>query len=247
MVSHTRLPLLCSVGEYLQELPRHFSSDTAVAQNSAFLRALAADEAPERLIHEILADREALSRIASRSYRHANGFDKILLFDSRQAGAYRLSIHHWYSAHGESPSKDEPIHNHRFSFWSHIFRGTMSASVYTECDCAEEGSAFLPRYRYLPTSTGNVHTCKYDREACVKRVASTTYSTGDVYYLNYKILHRVHAPGYGQRLCTFVLRGPREQEYAETYNLSYPRDVVAYSTPVMHADELGAVLTRILG
>jgi len=240
------MTLLSSVEMQLQSLPVDVSTDAAVAKNTIFLKELAAREAPRRIIEEILVNRDLISLIASRSYQHANNFHKILLSDSRQPGGYRLSIHHWYSVRGEPAPSDEPIHNHRFSFWSHIFRGTMSASVYVESDRAGDGSALFPRYRYLPANTGNVHVCKYDGQARLSEVESVTYSSGDVYYLNYQILHRVHRPGYDQMLCTLVLRGPREREYAETYNSSYPRDGVAYNTPPMNPDQLRAILTRIL-
>lgn len=247
MLRSTATQLLTYMEQALQRLPRDVSTEAAVEENTAFLTALAKIDGPKRLIEEVLRDREALSRVASASYRHANGFHKILLLGKTHSAAYRLSIHHWYRACDESSAVDEPIHNHRFSFWSHIVRGTMRASFYTECNNSEEGGTILPRYRYLPMSTGNIHTCKYDGNARLKQSDSKTYLTGEVYYLNYMILHRVHAPENGERVCTLVLRGPRERDYAETYNTSYAREGIDYNTPVMQPDELGVVLMRILG
>jgi len=91
----TPSPLLSFVETQLQSLPGDVSTDAAIAKNTAFLRVLAANEAPRRLIEEILANSDLRSRIASRSYRHANNFDKILLLDNGQPDGYRLSIHHW--------------------------------------------------------------------------------------------------------------------------------------------------------
>ncbi len=122
----------------------------------------------------------------------------------------------------------------------------MLASTYAAVDETVEGCYVLPKYKYIPKSTGNIHMCEYHGESRLTKVGSMTYSCGDVYYLNYNTLHRVHAPGRGEQLSTFVLRGPREREFADTYNTAYPRSGVAYNTQVMAADHLRAVLTTIL-
>lgn len=238
--------LLNSVEARLKSLTRDISNEAALAQNFAFMQELAAEEAPRRLIAEVLANDTLLSQIACRSYKHANNFEKILLFESCEPDQYRMSIHRWHSADDEPVPKDEPVHNHRFSFWSHIFCGTMPASIYAQTDDTADEIDLFPKYKYLPARTGNIHACEYQGEVRLKKLHSVTYTCGDVYYLNYDVLHRVHAAGRERELCTLVLRGPRQREYAETYNTSYPRGQVAYNTPVMKPDHLRTVLASIL-
>jgi hypothetical protein len=241
-----RSTLLGSLAARLKALPRDVSNEAAVAHNLSFMEELAAWDAPRRLVEEVLGDDGLLSLIATRSYEHANHFYKILLVSSDEPHAYRLSIHRWHLGFDDPLPGEEPVHNHRFSFWSNIFRGRMSASTYAEVDGVAQECDVLPKYRYLPTSTGNVHVCQYQGESRLKKVASKTYSAGDVYYLHYNTLHRVHAPGRGEQLCTLVLRGPRERKFADTYNVSYPRSGVAYNTPVMTTDQMRTVLAAIL-
>jgi len=48
-------------------------------------------------------------------------------------------------------------------------------------------------------------------------------------------------------ICTFVLRGPRERDYTNTYNTFYPDRDTDSSVPMMEPDQLKEKLLTILG
>ena len=77
--------------------------------------------APARLVRAVLDDDELLRRAAYASYRHANGFDKLVLASSPEGHSIKLDV--WW-AHLSRGLED--IHNHRCSFSSHLLIGELT-------------------------------------------------------------------------------------------------------------------------
>src|SRR4051794_30325310 len=77
----------------------------------------------DRLVAELLSSDAELDRIAHRSYRHLNFFDKIVLAESSSTG-YRLTLHLWSPPFPEDTRADRRIHSHRFAFASTVVIGS---------------------------------------------------------------------------------------------------------------------------
>ena len=231
-----------TVKQQLSELPRDTRSPAVVEENLAYLRSLVSENVPTRLIQEVLDNEELIEIISARSYRHVNHFDKIVLVDGDPLN-YRLTLHYWPGAYDSRVLEQELIHNHRFSFWSHIFRGTLRMENYAEVATNGGGQQKLRRYVYRPTAVGNIHSCEFDGEAILEKKNDAAYPQGECYYLHYMSTHRVMLPEGNTRICTMVIRGPREREFTHTYNTFYPERGMESSVPNMEPD----VLTRKLG
>src|SRR4051794_39998809 len=65
---------------------------------------------------------EDLARLASLSYSHPNGFDKLVLFC---ASGYKLALHAWNVTHVCPAEEGGDIHDHRWAFASAVLSGTM--------------------------------------------------------------------------------------------------------------------------
>lgn len=235
-----------TVKQQLAELPRD-TKDPAVAENNlAYLENLVQQGVPTLIIREILADQELLETISGRSYRHVNHFDKIVVVDSKDPNGYRLTLHYWPGSYESHVMKQELIHNHRFSFWSHIFRGTLHMEFFGETSVDDPEHQMLRRYVYRPTTVGNIHSCEFDGETRLERKGESAYPQGSCYYLHYLETHRVTLPEGRGRICTMVIRGPREREFTNTYNTFYPERGMDSNVPNMEPATLERKLKEIL-
>lgn len=235
-----------AVSKRLARLSRDTGDESVVAGNLACLREFVADDVPTRVIQEVLDSPELLRIVSRRSYQHVNHFDKIVLVDPGDPMGYRLTLHYWPGGYDSKVMQQELIHNHRFSFWSHIYRGTLRMENFAEGDLSEEGGHLLRRYIYRPTTVGNIHSCEFDCEARLQKQSVSEYAQGECYYLHYKSTHRVVLPEGSDRICTMVIRGPRERDYTNTYNTFYPERGMESSVPTMQTDMLERKLNEIL-
>ncbi|MBP9682893.1 MAG: hypothetical protein KBD76_15950, partial [Bacteriovorax sp.] len=132
-MAHAGQKILENIEKEVKNLSRDVHNQSIVNKNLDYIKNLAQKKIPEQLIKEILVDEKALETIAKRSYEHVNHFDKIVLIDNDPSG-FRLTLHSWNCNYGKEIPDEELIHNHRFSFWSHIFRGKLVAENFAEAE-----------------------------------------------------------------------------------------------------------------
>ncbi|MFF9205407.1 hypothetical protein ACF1AE_27030 [Streptomyces sp. NPDC014986] len=221
--------------------------------NLSLVRRLGTPSCMADLLAGYLADEESLRRIADRSYRHVNHFDKIVLVDSGDPRGYRLTLHAWCPPYSEQELRDELIHDHRFSFWSTILTGRLTSENFARP--REGDSADAPRgpvtafrqYRYSPEKTGVSTQANFYRfvdEAALEMTGETVEERGNAYHLEYQRIHRVVLPRESMT-CTLVLRGPRERDFSNVYNTSYPSTDTQSANVMFTVDELAGKLRRL--
>lgn len=249
----TALPALTTTtatGTALQSLQAAVNAQpdtgrTLVADNLEFVTALAQPSDFVRRLREILADEAALALVAGRSYRHVNHFDKIVLVDSGDPGAYRLTLHLWDPPYTEAEICDELIHDHRFSFWSNILTGELVSENFEQ---ATHGDAIhFRQYRYVPEKRGiaterNFYECV--GPAPLRRTQPSRERSGESYYLYYERIHRVVIPTE-HMTCTVVLRGPRQRNHSNVYNTVYPDQDLRTENSMFSVPELAARLSKL--
>lgn len=221
---------------------------TAPGQREANLNLIGRLARPEQtlsILDDVLEDDDALSRIANRSYRHVNHFEKIVLVDSGRLTDYRLTLHLWLPPYSAEEHDDEMIHDHRFSFWSAILAGTLESVNF---ETAADGQPFR-RYRYRPvkqeeSTVQNSYDFDGDCPLAVQERLKET--AGGRYYLNYQQIHRVLLPFY-EVTCTLVLRGPRERDFSTVYNTSYPAQDLDMVNAMFGSDKLAGMLNTLRG
>jgi hypothetical protein len=104
------------------DLLRDFAAGRAP---QAALQPLAERRSIRDMLGAVVEDRAWLLEVADRSYRHALGFDKVILVSALPAGQLRLHV--WWP---ETERIPEHAHNHRFSFASCVVAGRMRNTVY---------------------------------------------------------------------------------------------------------------------
>lgn len=231
----------------ISQLSRYVHESEIIQSHLSYIKNLVHRDIPTQLIKEILNNNELLEIIARRSYEHVNHFNKIVLIDNLNIKGFRLTLHSWSCHYDDKTLEQELIHNHRFSFWSHIYRGTLLSENFKEASSFSIEKKAFRKYIYRPSQTGNIHTCEFDKEVQLTKLDNHIFEQGQSYYLNFDITHRVLLPQRHQNLCTFVLRGPRERDYTNTYNTFYPDQGIKSDTPMMSPEQLKKILITILG
>jgi hypothetical protein len=206
----------------LASLPIDRSDDT-VRSSLEFVHALGSSAALPALLREVLADDRLLASIAQRSYQHTNHFDKIVLVDPGTQLGHRLTLHLWNPPYSDAEAEDEQIHDHRFSFWSHVVAGTLTSQNFVR---DATGTPF-GEYQYIPEKLNSVATVGnfYVNVGDSPLLATDRprIEAGTSYDLTYDRIHRVILP-HDDLTCTLVLRGPRQKNYASVFSNSVKYD-----------------------
>lgn len=103
-----------------------------------------------KILDAIIQDRAALEEIASRSYRHTLGFEKVVILDpgitlenGNKGYGYQLRLHIWQPENGTSLPMLESMHEHSFDFISHLLTGKMENHCYAIAQLADEDESLL--------------------------------------------------------------------------------------------------------
>ena len=88
------------------------------------LRLLASNGLKESLL-ALMDCPDCLDNIAARSYRHGNGFWKLVL---SQSSTHKLRLHIWFPG----TDAEENAHDHRWHFASTIVDGTLTSEIWQE-------------------------------------------------------------------------------------------------------------------
>jgi hypothetical protein len=124
-------------------------------------------------LHGLLQEERALAAVAARSYKHANGFTKIVLL---QSSWYKVRLHIWW------PEVDaaEHIHEHRWWFASTIVSGTMTSETWKEGTSALarefQEYIYIARDDYMPPRVIPIGHTKLVQEKRTRRRAGNAYT-----------------------------------------------------------------------
>lgn len=198
------------------------------------------------LIENIINDPSSLKEVASRSYKHVNHFDKIVLVDGLNKATYRLTFHFWLPPFTSEQVEDELIHDHRFCFWSKVIIGRLHSENF---EIVKDGKSNYKSYRYFPDTSGN-NTINdfYELVEHVSLVKSSDECNrqNDIYYLGGAKIHRVNIDMH-RPCCTMVLRGPRINDFAVVYSDVYPTQNLNITNKMFTPEEMEFKLEKILG
>lgn len=219
------------------------SSIKTIELNLAFISEIAKPSCILAILAETMNDTSMLTAVASRSYRHVNHFDKIVLLDSAQQQGYRLTLHLWIPPYTEKELNDELIHDHRFSFWSSVLTGNLVSENFSR---SEVGTMFQ-QYQYVPEKRGlstMANFYQFIGPAALARAEPSWKSPGESYYLSYERIHRVLLPR-ASVTCTLVLRGPRQRNHSNVYNTTYPTTNTQMENMMFSEDQVRERLSKL--
>lgn len=151
------------------------------------------------LLDFLRADDAMLAVVAGRSYRHRNGFDKIVLA-APSASPLKLVLHVWP---GGGLTSSDNIHDHRWDFSSVIICGALQLEFYEQ----DAGGKSYSVMRYRPLAETGSFELRPDGTARVSSCASVTMTKGSTYRWTCDRLHRAWGLP-GQVTATLLVQGP---------------------------------------
>ena len=166
------------------------------------------------LLSALLSDRNRLPIIASQSYAHSNGFDKIALISSINP-EYKLRLHIWWpgSEHQDNIPV-ELIHDHRWHFLSTVLLGSLRMEVFQHA----EQAPLKFQYRYSPRDP---HKQSYSMELVGRVPLTSGFKTrlvrGSTYSLDPGTYHRVIYDG-DEVSATAFLRWGATKDVADVFS-----------------------------
>ncbi|HSS48756.1 MAG TPA: hypothetical protein VLX28_07410, partial [Thermoanaerobaculia bacterium] len=136
-----------------------------------------------RLLQAVLLEPAALREVASRSYRHPNGYDKIVLCSTSEIIVpYEARLHIWWS---DTERPDTPIHDHGWDFASMVLSGRL------ECQEYEVGEGGLPMYKCsCSRSAKNIYELRYAGIDEIRPTRKYSILPHSPYFLEATTLHR---------------------------------------------------------
>jgi hypothetical protein len=158
------------------------------------------------LLDDVIADGNAVARVARQSYFHENGFLKIVLQRGQDGRALRL---HLWSGREESRGT---IHNHCWDFTSHILVGALGFEEYVA-----DATAALRRYHFQYTRSEDLRSgVRPCGQGALRLVREGQRHATDAYHMEAPTLHRTWGVT-GEPTVSVIVQGPRRQPYADVY------------------------------
>ena len=170
-----------------------------------------------------------LQSIARRSYRHGNGFLKIVLLEN----GYKLRLHIWLPG---TPC-EENVHDHRWSFASTVLCGSLRSELFAYL--GEDPAGEFREFRYEQRQAKPVGRAR------LLRLSTEVYRAGDAYCLPREVLHRI--AHHGENLvATLMCSAPQGEAGCRLLSDREERAPATLNHP-LDTDELRAALAVLRG
>lgn len=168
---------------------------------------------------------------ANQSYRHENGFIKLIAFCT-PCNAFRLRVHIWPLT-SEYNIERLNVHNHRYSFISLIARGEIDDYSWLPSAFGTEFNRFL----YKPRDESGCYFHEHEGKAMLRIDQMRRYSRGHLYSLDSSELHCT-APVGSVRPVTFFVEDRRAlRTHATTYSRHQKPDEKRVYTPAVSIEQ----------
>lgn len=155
-----------------------------------------------QLLQGILHNPQLLQQVSQRSYQHGNGFLKVVLLDR----GYKLRLHIWFAGQG----CEENIHDHRWSFASHILTGTLRSEIWRDVNAADAHSLSTEEFQYHAANAHHPAQKIKLADCLLQRESELAYRAGQSYVMPEQKLHRIINPG-DQLVATIMCTAPTKQ------------------------------------
>ena len=147
--------------------------------------------------------------VASRSYFHYNGFDKIVLL-SPESLAYKLRLHIWWPS---DKAHIENVHNHDWDFGSFMLAGSY---IFQEFQQSSNGLE-LYHYRYTPPNEKAFYSMEFVGTKKLSCTFEANLLKGTFYTLSHYVYHCVVSDPT-KLTATLMLHGPKKNSNVEVFS-----------------------------
>ena len=188
------------------------------------------------LIKDILQDDLLCKQIASRSYFHYNGFDKIIIHESVMC---KLRLHIWWASNVEYK---ENIHDHRWNFASWIVKGEYINEIYRE---DKDWGELYREYYYKPKKEKQNYALEFVGLTQLRKESIEKLEEGKISLCNIGNLHKV-TPLMGINTVTLFLQSSSILPFARVLNTENIIDSDNIQAISMKADYLSNQLNKLI-
>ena len=127
------------------------------------------------------------------SYRHDNGYDKIVLFQDKET-FMKMRLHIWYPSLIPNVSRPrQNVHNHRWDFSSVVLLGYVDHITYRFAEPTEEGEEFF-HYRYYARGSKEHYDLEERAKSKLVCIGTERFEKSMLYSVTNSTLHRVDVP-----------------------------------------------------
>lgn len=167
----------------------------------------------KNLLESILVSPGRVEDVASKSYEHVNGFDKLVLSASPK---HKLRLHIWWPISEELAQRKEGfrVHNHRWDFSSVILNGRFRSQKFQVS--GDEHGYFMNEYKYFSPEEREYFKMEMVGTTCLTIVFDGVMHAGDYYSLSHVVPHRVTSDR-SQLTATLILQGPIAKTWTNVY------------------------------
>lgn len=125
------------------------------------------------------------SLIQSKSYKHPNGFVKMILRKNEDDSFFRL--HYWL----DELALDQNYHDHGWNFTSKIINGSLKNINYYKSEAIDTNINALYEYKMdLTKHNKKLNITKSHNKYIMIKESEQIYKQNDIYYLDSNIIHR---------------------------------------------------------
>lgn len=147
------------------------------------------------LIEQLVNDQQSIMNLTKNSYRHNNGFDKIVLMNGLHG--WKLRLHIWWS--DSYVSFQEDIHDHSWMFASKVLFGQIHCDVFEDANQNSADSELFKEYQYTSpsksTDSQSAYTVEYVKDTYLKKSESNVIiKFGQSYIFPTSMMHRILQP-----------------------------------------------------
>jgi len=174
------------------------------------------------------------------SYRHANGFHKIVLL---QGPNFKLRLHHFVPDSTMNLPPAEHIHDHRWPFASHIVKGNLCMDLFQLADVNSGNMPPTHAFLYDSAKDEGGFNAMYEGLQNVVHLKNVTYEQGTTYHMQPEEMHRIVANS--EPCTTLMLTGKPISKFCHFYAQTPPTFEQTRTIPYTAA-ELNSILNDIL-
>jgi hypothetical protein len=202
-------------------------------------------EVIENFLREIVSNEETLASVARQSYRHDNGFWKVVI---GHRGPVKLRVHIWNNL-SMGPSGDSNIHNHRWDFSSLLLCGGYRQQIFSINEFEAPGIR-VSHFQYYPRvfermDSGEDYLTFIDRTS-LQLVENRMWNSPEILDVPSTTLHRVliHEDTF---VASLFLQGTDRCGFTNVYCEGEPARIRSDVNRAISATELSRTLSLLLG
>lgn len=190
------------------------------------------------LITLVLNDPLIMNEVLKNSYRHHNGFHKIVLSNG---ALFKLRLH-IFTSMPEINVPMENIHNHRWNFVSQIIKGKMKMEIFKKGKRLNDENLFFD-HDYKPANGNSKYGVHLLGLTSLQLLEERIFQAGESYYMGCDEMHRIiNLPN--ETVVTVVMTGiPNNNEcklFSKEIFAEEQKEVLRYSR-----NELARILETI--